>query len=221
MATGPPFPAVVAMYRVRTALMIGLAALGFTVLQSDRELSRQLQQQQLDIDAISADLKQQLEGIRARRQRLNEATENISAAYSAAECSRKLPALRHTSIVYTWVNGSDPAYMELRKEHGGPVSACVVGPRQCASLPTDTRAVALTCLAVPQGVVGGARDRSIDELRYSIRSLIKYIPWLEGRIYIVSPAQTPVPAQIYKKRATHLGRIACVDTERYAVVALV
>ena len=76
------------MYRLRTVLMLVLTALGFTVLQTDRELSRQLQRQQDDVEAITADLKHQLEQVRARRQRLNEAAENISAAYSAAECAR-------------------------------------------------------------------------------------------------------------------------------------
>lgn len=72
-------------------------------------------------------------------------------------CGREMAELSQTAVVYTWVNGSDLAYRELRKQHGGA------------------------------GTIGGARDRTIDELRYSIRSLVKYIPWLKGHIYIVAP----------------------------------
>lgn len=149
------------MYRFRAMLMMCCLALGFYVVQHDRVLSREVGRERADLGDVTRSLKQQLADLRARRMRLEMASQNLTAERSAEECTRKMPALRHTSVVYTWVNGSDAAYRELRKKHGGP------------------------------GVIGGARDRSIDELRYSIRSLVKYVPWLEGQIYIVSPGQTP------------------------------
>lgn len=39
---------------------------------------------------------------------------------------------------------------------------------------------------------GSSRDKEMDELKYSIRSLLKFAPWLEGPIYIVTPGQIPV-----------------------------
>lgn len=69
--------------------------------------------------------------------------------------------LRRMSIVYTWVNGSQPCYRESRMAAGGKNS------------------------------VGGSRDREIGELMYSIRSLKKFVPWHTGPIYIVSPGHIP------------------------------
>ncbi|EQC24943.1 hypothetical protein SDRG_17169 [Saprolegnia diclina VS20] len=70
-------------------------------------------------------------------------------------------ALKRMSIVYTWVNGSQPCYRDIRKKHGG------------------------------DNAIGGSRDREIGELKFSIRSLIKFMPWHEGNIYIVSPGHIP------------------------------
>lgn len=38
---------------------------------------------------------------------------------------------------------------------------------------------------------GSSRDKEMGELKYSIRSLLKFAPWLEGPIIIVSPGQVP------------------------------
>lgn len=57
--------------------------------------------------------------------------------------------------------GSEPSYAETRAKFGG------------------------------KGAVGGARDRDSGELRFSLRSLQKFLPWWRGEIFIVSPAQTP------------------------------
>eukprot|EP01102_Stenamoeba_stenopodia_P006604 TRINITY_DN1821_c2_g1_i1.p1 TRINITY_DN1821_c2_g1~~TRINITY_DN1821_c2_g1_i1.p1 ORF type:complete len:647 (-),score=149.71 TRINITY_DN1821_c2_g1_i1:16-1935(-) len=65
------------------------------------------------------------------------------------------------SIVYTWVNGSEPDYRELRARVGG------------------------------SDKVGGSRDRDNDELKYSIRSLEAHLPWHKGTIYIVTPGMWP------------------------------
>ena len=68
---------------------------------------------------------------------------------------------RNISIVYTWVNGSDPHHQEIKSHYNGGVKKA------------------------------DQRDRSMDELRYSLRSLEKNLPWHEGTIYIVSPNQIP------------------------------
>eukprot|EP01051_Picozoa_sp_SAG22_P017601 SAG22_NODE_2757_length_2240_cov_2.347034_2_plen_137_part_00 len=52
----------------------------------------------------------------------------------------------------TWVNGSESAYQEKREAAGGPKA------------------------------VGGARDRDNGELRFSIRSLQKFLPWWNGAL---------------------------------------
>lgn len=61
--------------------------------------------------------------------------------------------LKRMSIVYTWVNGSQPCYRESRMAAGG------------------------------KHAVGGSRDREIGELMYSIRSFQKFVPWHTVRIY--------------------------------------
>ncbi|KAI9922816.1 hypothetical protein PsorP6_000333 [Peronosclerospora sorghi] len=38
---------------------------------------------------------------------------------------------------------------------------------------------------------GSSRDKEIGELKYSLRSLLQFLPWLEGPIYIVTPGQIP------------------------------
>jgi hypothetical protein len=38
---------------------------------------------------------------------------------------------------------------------------------------------------------GSSRDKEMGELKYSLRSLLKFAPWLEGPIYIVTPGQIP------------------------------
>jgi len=83
--------------------------------------------------------------------------------------------VKNTSIVYTWVDGSDINFQDLKSKYNG-------GNREVNS-----------------------RDRSADELRYSIRSLEKYMPWHEGTIYIVTCQQIP------KWLNTNHPRIKIVD----------
>jgi glycosyltransferase involved in cell wall biosynthesis len=66
--------------------------------------------------------------------------------------------------VYTWVDGADPAWLERR-------NAALSGP----------------ALA---GAGGDARFRSRDELRYSLRSLEMFAPWL-NHIWILTDRQVP------------------------------
>lgn len=67
----------------------------------------------------------------------------------------------NVDIVYTWVNGSDPEHLRLKSKYNGGI------------------------------IKADNRDRCIDELRFSMRSLYKNLPWHRGMIYIVSPGQTP------------------------------
>ncbi|ORX51511.1 hypothetical protein BCR36DRAFT_235123, partial [Piromyces finnis] len=69
--------------------------------------------------------------------------------------------VKNISVVYTWVDGSDIDFLDLKFVFNG-------GIRKVNS-----------------------RDRSADELRYSLRSLQKYMPWHEGMIYIVTSQQIP------------------------------
>jgi len=63
--------------------------------------------------------------------------------------------------VYTWVDGSDPDFQKIKAKYDN-------GNRDINS-----------------------RFRSADELRYSLRSLQKFLPWHEGMIYIVTYHQIP------------------------------
>ncbi|MGC9667540.1 Stealth CR1 domain-containing protein [Planosporangium sp. 12N6] len=67
-------------------------------------------------------------------------------------------------VVYTWVDGDDPAWQARRQAVTGHE------PQEVAN--------------------GAARFRSRDELRYSLRSLDLFAPWV-NRIWIVTDAQTP------------------------------
>ncbi|MDB1089469.1 stealth family protein [Streptomyces sp. ACA25] len=66
--------------------------------------------------------------------------------------------------VYTWVDGSDPAWLRRRAEYSG-----------------ETYHVE---------AANAARYLSRDELRYSLRSLHQYAPWIR-HVYLVTDDQTP------------------------------
>ncbi|MQS04877.1 sugar phosphotransferase, partial [Streptomyces sp. OF1] len=66
--------------------------------------------------------------------------------------------------VYTWVNGADPAWLRKRAEYAGE--------------------------AYHEEAANAARYLSRDELRYSLRSLHQYAPWIR-HVYLVTDDQTP------------------------------
>lgn len=70
--------------------------------------------------------------------------------------------------VYTWVDGGDPAWRESRRE--------ALAGRPAGSF--------------HPGATDEARFRSRDELRYSLRSLAMYAPWVR-RVFLVTNGQTP------------------------------
>ena len=63
------------------------------------------------------------------------------------------------SVVYTWVNGSDPELLEDMTHHKKTIST--------------------------------ARIRDREELRFSLRSLEKYMPWFQGEIIIFTNHNPP------------------------------
>ncbi|ORX81118.1 hypothetical protein BCR32DRAFT_327418 [Anaeromyces robustus] len=81
--------------------------------------------------------------------------------YRGGELEPEWEWVKNISIVYTWVDGSDVDFLDIKSKYNG-------GFRQFNS-----------------------RDRSADELRYSIRSLEKYMPWFNGTIYIATFNQIP------------------------------
>ncbi|WP_395656698.1 stealth conserved region 3 domain-containing protein [Nocardioides sp.] len=71
-------------------------------------------------------------------------------------------------VVYTWVDGDDPAWNDLREE----------------------RLARLTGTALTRESSGRARFMSRDELRYSMRSLHLFAPWVR-HIHLVTAGQVP------------------------------
>ena len=69
--------------------------------------------------------------------------------------------VKNISFVYTWVDGSDVNLSNIKSKYNG-------GNRNVNN-----------------------RDRSADELLYSLRSLKKYLPWHNGTIFIVTDNQIP------------------------------
>ncbi|ORX41393.1 hypothetical protein BCR36DRAFT_311631 [Piromyces finnis] len=86
---------------------------------------------------------------------------DIIRSYKGGELEPEWEWAKTISIVYTWVNGNDIDFLDEKSKYNG-------GYRSFNS-----------------------RDRSADELRYSIRSLEKYMPWHKGTIYIVTNNQIP------------------------------
>jgi hypothetical protein len=85
--------------------------------------------------------------------------------------------------VYTWVDGADPHWQQRKAAALSALTAS--GVRTGASAPTDNDTPASDCDAT-----GSARYASRDELRYSLRSLICFAPWIR-RIFLVTDDQLP------------------------------
>jgi len=81
--------------------------------------------------------------------------------YHGGELEPEWEWVKDISIVYTWVDGNDVDFLDIKSKYNG-------GIREYNS-----------------------RDRSADELRYSFRSLQKYLPWHRGTIYVVTNDQIP------------------------------
>jgi UDP-N-acetylglucosamine-lysosomal-enzyme len=89
-------------------------------------------------------------------------------------------------VVYLWVNGSDPVLaQELQDLHDHPP------PLHAGTASVATKGNS-SSRAPPQSVDNPARrsrfDAGCDELRYSLRSVERYMPWFR-HIYIVTNGQ--------------------------------
>ena len=87
--------------------------------------------------------------------------------------------------VYTWVNGSDPywlaqlQYYEKRRQEGGTEDKEQV-----------SKSIDDTVKDLRKNPSSMNRYRDNDELRYSLRSLEKYAPWIR-HVYLVTNGQVP------------------------------
>lgn len=71
-------------------------------------------------------------------------------------------------VVYTWVDGDDPSWIATKQEHEAEAAGVEYHP--------EANHI--------------ARFRSRDELRYSLRSLEMYAPWIRN-VYLVTSGQVP------------------------------
>jgi len=94
-------------------------------------------------------------------QNLTQKDEKLIKEYSGGDLGSEWLWIKNISIVYTWVDGSDINFIEQKAKYEH-------GYRN-----------------------NNNRYRSVDELRYSLRSIVKFIPWHEGKIYIVTNQQVP------------------------------
>jgi hypothetical protein len=85
--------------------------------------------------------------------------------------------------VYTWVDGADPHWQ--RRKAAALSALTAPGALTDAGPPTGADSPALECDAT-----GSARYTSRDELRYSLRSVICFAPWIQ-RIFLVTDDQLP------------------------------
>jgi len=81
--------------------------------------------------------------------------------YKGGDIEPEWEWVKTISFVYTWVDGNDVDFLDVKSKYNG-------GKREYNS-----------------------RDRSADELRYSIRSITKYLPWYNGTIFILTNNQIP------------------------------
>ncbi len=79
------------------------------------------------------------------------------------------PSSEPIDVVYTWVNGSDPAFAESRRK-------ILESLNHEGSIPHDSNSA--------------WRYADNDELRYSLRSLEKFAPWVRN-VYVVTNGQVP------------------------------
>ena len=101
--------------------------------------------------------------------------------------SRRAPSLPvpdfPVDLVYTWVDGADPEHAAKRRQFlpdrpGGSLPAPKSKEEPARNAPT------------PDGTAQ-ARFRDNDELRYSLRSVARFLPWVR-RIFIVTDNQSPL-----------------------------
>ena len=100
-------------------------------------------------------------------------------------------------IVFTWVDGDDPAWQERKHR------TLIAAGREVAHHPES---------------IVESRYRSRDELRYALRSILEYAPWF-NRLFLVTDRQVPAWLEIAHPRLTvvdhaDLGPIALALLKR-------
>ncbi|MEE6281820.1 stealth family protein [Georgenia sunbinii] len=98
----------------------------------------------------------------------HEATARPAADLPVPQLPHLFAATGPIDVVYTWVDGADPDWNEQR-------ATALGSPRDVGLLPAATHA---------------ARFRSHDELRYSLRSLEMFAPWVRT-VHVVTAGQVP------------------------------
>ncbi|KAH3745279.1 N-acetylglucosamine-1-phosphate transferase [Pelomyxa schiedti] len=97
----------------------------------------------------------------------------VDSFYPAFPCGAPV------DIVYTWVNGSDPLHIQLLQEY-----------KQRAIIAKSNLSAINASQGLPSDVAGQSRFVDNEELRYSLRSVEKFAPWV-NHIYLVTNGQIP------------------------------
>ncbi|MBK7820149.1 MAG: Stealth CR1 domain-containing protein [Tessaracoccus sp.] len=84
------------------------------------------------------------------------------------EAPASVPALGDIDAVFTWVDGADPAWQDRKRQ----------------------RLQTLTHESLHEAAANDARFTQIDELRYALRAVARYAPWIR-RIHLVTDGQSP------------------------------
>ena len=116
------------------------------------------------------------------------------ATQGCAPCPLRFPILSGeyplepdfpVDVVYTWVNGADPAHAAKR-------AACPPGQRDIH----------------PDGL-DRARFRDNEELRYSLRSLESFAPWAR-KVIILTDEQVPVWLNLAHPKVRIADHVECI-----------
>lgn len=98
-------------------------------------------------------------------------------------------------VVYTWVNGSDPHWLAEMQLYRTLAAGNPITPTNSSSSNSTTTAASPTPGSPGSSTMGSDpasanRYRDNEELRFSMRSLFKYAPWIR-RIHLVTNGQVP------------------------------
>ena len=105
-------------------------------------------------------------------------------------------------VVYTWVNGSDPVWLAKKEKyqrlHAAATATATATATQPGSndtsAPFSTNTSSSSSTNTPPSLApesaSANRYRDNEELRYSLRSLEKFAPWVR-RIFLVTDNQVP------------------------------
>lgn len=106
-------------------------------------------------------------------------------------------------VVYTWVNGSDPVWLRQMRHFRSLESAAAAGATDAGAGTDAGGATAGNATSGEDGeprppaerdggdTAGANRYRDNEELRYSLRSLFKYAPWVRN-VILVTNGQVPL-----------------------------